>query len=176
MIVALSSAEAALLSIEEPECHVHPKLQTELGDLLIQRLGWNYYVKPAYDPVDPFGSVSLNRSHKEHRRSGYTFVETHSEHLILRILRRIRETSEKDFDGWPVALKQACPDGIKPEKVAVLYVESEEERAKAEGPIVEGARVIELPVTPDGDFSKSWPGGFFAERVREMYSIKEEDE
>lgn len=176
VIVALTTAEASLLSIEEPECHVHPKLQTELGDLILQRLGWTYYIEPVFDPEDPFGSVSLNRSHKEHRRSGYTFVETHSEHLILRILRRIRETSEKDFDGWPVALKQACPDGIKPEEVAVLYVQSEEERAKSEGPIVEGARVIELPVTPDGDFSKPWPGGFFAERVREIYSIKEEDE
>ena len=158
VIVALSSAEVALLSVEEPECHVHPKLQTELGDLLIQRLGWTYYVEPVFDPENPFCSTKFSRSHKENRRSSYTFVETHSEHLILRILRRIRETTEKDFDDWPDIMKEACPDGIQPEDVSVLYVE----------PGDHGAKVIELPVTPQGGFSRPWPGGFFEEQLKEL--------
>jgi hypothetical protein len=79
--------------------------------------------------------------------------------LILRILRRIRETTEKDFTDWPEALKNACPNGIRPEDVAVLYVEPGEE----------GAMVVELPVTADGDFSRPWPSGFFTERAKELY-------
>jgi hypothetical protein len=55
VIVALVTAEAELLSIEEPECHVHPKLQAELGDLLIQRVGWTFRAGLKYDPADSSG-------------------------------------------------------------------------------------------------------------------------
>jgi|GEM_PF-6609767 len=136
LVVALHS-ECALLTIEQPELHIHPRLQTELGDLLIkQALG------------------------TRHDRSEPTvLVETHSEHLILRLLRRIRETQEKDFDDWPEALKSACPNGIRPQDVAVLYVEPGEE----------GAQVSELPITADGDFTNPWPGGFFSERSKELF-------
>jgi hypothetical protein len=33
----------------------------------------------------------------------------------------------------------------------------------------QGSEVIELPVTADGDFRVPWPGGFFAERVTEIF-------
>ncbi len=136
VVVALSTTDTELLSIEEPESHVHPRLQAELGDIVI-----------------------TSASGKKKRT---LLIETHSEHLILRILRRIRESSDKDFSGWSEELKKACPDGLSPDDVSVLYIQA--------------GKVIELPVTADGDFSKPWPGGFFAERVRELYSIKEEDE
>lgn len=165
VIVALTTAEVSLLSIEEPECHVHPKLQTELGDLIIQRFRWTYYdgsvdhYRQGTEPTFYDNLNALDRFNEKNRRRSYTLVETHSEHLILRILRRIRETTEKDFDDWPDALKEACPDGIKPDDVAVIYVEPGEN----------GAKVIELPVTPDGDFSRPWPGGFFEERANEIF-------
>jgi hypothetical protein len=163
VVVALSSSEVDLLSIEEPECHVHPKLQTELGDLLIQRLGWTYYVEPAVDPEDPLDFAGIDRSHKEHRQSACTFVETHSEHLILRILRRIRETTEREMDDWPDALRKACPNGIRPEDVSVLYVEPPPEGAN------QGSTVIELSVDANGEFTCDWPGGFFEERMKEFF-------
>jgi len=81
-----------------------------------------------------------------------TFIlETHSEHLILRILRRIRETSAGEL-----------PDGltpITPDRVAVLYVQP--------GKI--GAEVVHIPVNADGEFDRPWPEGFFAERARELF-------
>ena len=135
VLIAAVIGQDNLIAIEQPEIHIHPKLQAELGDVFIE------------------SALGENKN---------TFLlETHSEHLILRILRRIRETTEKKL---PEAFKKVCPDGISPEDVAVLYVE----------PGGDGARVIELPVTPDGDFTKPWPGGFFAERIRELYSIEEE--
>jgi hypothetical protein len=122
-----------LIAIEQPEIHIHPRLQAELGDVFIE------------------SALGENKN---------TFLlETHSEHLILRILRRIRETTEGEMDDWPEVLRKACPNGIRPEDVAVLYVEPGED----------GAKVIELPVTPDGDFAKPWPGGFFAERDDELF-------
>ena len=35
VVVALSTTDTELLSIEEPESHVHPRLQAELGDIVI---------------------------------------------------------------------------------------------------------------------------------------------
>ena len=79
-------------------------------------------------------------------------LETHSEHLILRILRRIRETTE---NGKP---SDEVPK-IYPKDVAVLYIQPGEN----------GAQVIEIPVTEDGDFAEKWPRGFFTERVKELF-------
>lgn len=122
-----------IIAIEQPEIHIHPALQSELGDVFIE------------------SALGENKN---------TFLlETHSEHLILRLLRRIRETTEGDFSSWSESLKRACPDGIKPEDVAVLYIQPGEE----------GSEIIELPVTEDGDFSRPWPGGFFAERSKELF-------
>jgi predicted ATPase len=166
VIVALTTAEVSLLSIEEPECHVHPKLQTELGDLLIQRIGWRFYTGPMEDLsyiefLDGWDAILAGDklSRRNNRQRSYTLIETHSEHLILRILRRIRETTEQDFSDWPEALKSACPDGIRPEDVAVLYVEPGEE----------GAAVKNLRVNHHGEFADEWPNGFFEERIKEVF-------
>jgi hypothetical protein len=125
--------QGSIIAIEQPEIHIHPALQAELGDVFIE------------------SALGENKN---------TFLlETHSEHLILRILRRIRETTEEDFSDWPEALKKACPNGIRPEDVAVIYVQPGEE----------GARVLELPVDSNGEFSCDWPGGFFEERMKELF-------
>jgi predicted ATPase len=166
VIVALVTAEAELLSIEEPECHVHPKLQAELGDLLIQRVGWTFCANPNMedpiysDHIDGWDSVWDHIKHrdKRNRQSSNTLVETHSEHLILRILRRIRETTEGEMIYWPPALRTACPNGIKPEDVSVLYVQPGEN----------GSEVIELPVDANGEFTCDWPEGFFEDRLKEL--------
>lgn len=80
-----------------------------------------------------------------------TFIlETHSEHLILRIMRRMRETFRGELpDGLPP---------VRPEDVVVLYVERD------------GARSIvrEMPLNERGEFVKAWPGGFFEEGLREV--------
>ncbi len=62
------------------------------------------------------------------------------------------------MEDWPEELRNACPDGIRPEDISVLYVESSDE----------GATIRELPVTEKGDFSCLWPGGFFTERDEEL--------
>lgn len=136
IIMALGTFRSKFLSIEEPESHIHPRLQANLADIIL--------------------SSTMSKADNQ------TLVETHSEHLILRILRRIRETTEKDYSDWSDDLIKACPNGLRPEDVSVLYVEP----AKAGE---EGAKVIELPVTLDGDFSRPWPGGFFAERSKELF-------
>ncbi len=109
--------------IEEPEANVHPRWQVVLGDLFISQA--------AHGP-----QVFL--------------IETHSEHLVLRLLRRIRETTEGEV-----------PDGLalKPDHVAILYVEN-----------VDGQVVIHrLRVDDEGEFIDHWPHGFFEERAEELF-------
>lgn len=111
------------LLIEQPELHLHPALQTELGDVFINAA----------------------------QRGKTLLIETHSEHLILRILRRIRETTAGELpEGMPA---------ITPNDVAVLYVK----------PGKDGSEVIHIPVNEDGEFDKPWPDGFFSERARELF-------
>lgn len=124
VVVQSRLSENKTLLIEQPEVHLHPAHQAELGDLFI-------------------------RSAKE--QGNTLLLETHSEHLILRILRRIRETNNNE-------LPEDLPP-IRPEDVAVLYVQPSEK----------GAQVIEIPVTEDGDFARPWPEGFFEESVKELF-------
>ena len=107
-------SEKQIISIEQPEVHVHPKLQADLGDLLAEAIQ-----KP---------------------RQNQFIVETHSEHLILRLQRLVREKK------------------IKPEDVSVIYV--------SRGP--EGAKSERLRLDEEGDFIDEWPDGFFPERLREL--------
>jgi predicted ATPase len=77
-------------------------------------------------------------------------VETHSEHLILRLLRRIHETTEKKLaEGAPA---------FSEDQLSVLYVESPPD----------GVRVRRLRVDKQGEFVDRWPKGFFAERMEEL--------
>jgi predicted ATPase len=117
--------ESQIITIEQPEIHVHPKLQADLGDLLVEGIKGQY--------------------------GNQFIIETHSEHLILRLLRRIRETTEGEMTDENLQLK--------PEDVSILYVKSE----------AEGSTIKQIPITPDGDFATNWPNGFFTERAKELF-------
>jgi len=68
LLIAREVAEESILCIEEPEIHLHPRMQANLGDLFI------YHIKD-----HPNG------------KENQLLIETHSELAILRVQRRIRE-------------------------------------------------------------------------------------
>jgi len=124
VVVGALDVGTGILMVEQPELHIHPRLQTSLGDLFISQA----------------------------QADGKTFIiETHSEHLLLRLLRRIRETSDGDL---PEGI-----DGLTPEQVSVNYVELTED----------GLRIRTMTISPDGDFNNKWPNGFFTERAKELF-------
>lgn len=113
VVVLTATARNRVLLIEQPELHLHPALQSELGDLFIE---------------------------SQESRKNQIIVETHSEHLLLRLQRRIREGT------------------LDSDRVKVLYVTADET----------GSHILELRLDANGDFLDSWPNGFFDERLREM--------
>ncbi|MDZ7695910.1 MAG: AAA family ATPase [Deltaproteobacteria bacterium] len=125
VLVGAYAARNEIIAIEQPEIHLHPALQADLGDVFIQSAlgeGKNRFL-----------------------------IETHSEHLLLRVMRRVRETSNEELpDGVPK---------ITPKDVCVLFVEPHGSRSI----------VREMLLNENGDLVKAWPGGFFEEGLREVF-------
>lgn len=124
VVVAAQDGSASVVCVEQPELHIHPAVQVGLGDLFID------------------GAVN----------QGLSFlIETHSEHLILRLLRRIREAAE--------VTSKAIDLPLSPALIGVYCL------SKRNGAVT----IDEIPVTQDGDFAKPWPQGFFDERGAELF-------
>jgi AAA ATPase domain len=130
VVVGALRQRAGILAIEQPELHIHPAIQVGIGDLFIRAV--------RTDPDRLFASKSL-------------LIETHSEHIMLRLLRRIRERTENDL---PPGV-----DGLGLEDLSVIYVESTDE----------GVHFRALAVDKDGEFRDQWPHGFFEERAGELF-------
>lgn len=82
---------------EQPELHVHPAIQVGMGDLFIRAV--------RADPDQVRAGKSL-------------LIETHSEHILLRLLRRIREMSQGELPPGVA--------GLKAEDLAIVYVEGDD--------------------------------------------------
>ena len=110
-----------LLLIEEPDIHVHPGLQAKLGDLFIESALSN-------------GNTLM--------------LESHSEHLLLRLLRRLRERYTTSRDR-----------ALTPDDIGILFIEREKGKSV----------VRELEIDEKGNFIGDWPQNFFAERAQELF-------
>lgn len=124
MVVAVLHRKTGFVVVEQPELHIHPAIQVALGDLFIEQV---------------------------RKSSDLTLIlETHSEHLMLRLLRRIRETGEKTVPE---------DKSLKPEELSIYFIEQGDE----------GISCHFIRVDQEGDFIDRWPKGFFNERVKELY-------
>jgi predicted ATPase len=130
VIVGCLRNQQGILAIEQPELHVHPAIQVGIGDLFIHAVQPN-------DSIVGSGKTLL--------------VETHSEHIMLRLLRRIREATENEVPPGSI--------GMTPDDLSVIYVESGDD----------GVRFRPLRVDPEGEFIDRWPKGFFEERAEELF-------
>ena len=130
IIVGCLADGIGLLIVEQPELHVHPSVQVELGDLLIHAINGN--------KEDVIGGKSL-------------ILETHSEHILLRLLRRVRETAEGELPPGTLSLT--------PDLLSVVYVE----------PADDGVYFQPLRIDEEGEFIDRWPSGFFEERADELF-------
>ena len=131
VLAAISRDRSAV--IQQPELHLHPALQSELGDGLIAALA----------------EGDLSRYPPSPRQY---IIETHSEHLLLRLLRRVREATHG-------SLNRNAPQ-LERDSLAVLYVD----------PQMDGSSTVRrLRISLDGEFMDRWPRGFFEERWKELF-------
>lgn len=101
------------LLVEQPELHLHPRLQGELAQVL------------AMQAVEARSQI---------------IMETHSENMVLRLQRLIREGR------------------LSSDQVQVLYVGAESN---------EGSWIKSINFSPSGELVDEWPDGFFEERLAE---------
>ncbi len=114
-VLASAFSGGRIVAIEQPELHLHPRLQGGIADVLIAA----------------------------HKLYGSQFiVESHSEGLMLRIQRRIREGA------------------IDPADVGVLYVHPEDSGFSS---------IFEIGFEDDGFFDREWPQGFFEDRFSDIF-------
>lgn len=124
VVVAAQDSSASLVCIEQPELHIHPAVQVGLGDLFIDG--------------------ALNQ--------GLSFlIETHSEHLVMRLQRRLREHVLGELPEGMTA--------VDPKDVNFIYLGLDEQ-----GSVL----VSQIGLTPEGKFDSPWPNGFFSERAAEV--------
>lgn len=108
----------ATVLFEQPEIHLHPSVQAELADVFIK-------------------AKKVKESSKE--RNTQFIIESHSEHLVRRIQRRVAEQL------------------ISPDEVAIYFVEQKSGQAKIE----------KLEMDEFGNIS-NWPKHFFGDDMEDI--------
>lgn len=106
---------------EQPEIHLHPSVQSHLADLLIEAIH-------AREDGEP--------------RNTQLIVESHSEHLIRRVQRRIAE------------------EELRPEEVAIYFVSQKKGVSKIEA----------LQIDEYGNIS-NWPENFFGDDFEDITAM-----
>ena len=130
LIPILSSIASYSSFIKQPEVHLHPKLQSRLADCIID-------------------AFNISISEKFNR---YFFIETHSEHLILRLLRRVRNSFlDKDLHTSLT---------LNSKNISFVYFK----------PLIDETAIYQIRIDESGNFLDKWPDGFFDDRDEDIWS------
>ena len=147
----------SIITIEQPELHLHPKLQANLADL---------FIKSALENQNLF------------------ILETHSEHIVLRFKRRQRESINID-EEIQITPADKLKTQKRPLKFP-QFVGYRDGEGQFEGPTWENIRqsltisvvdtkksplsskITKIKLNRQGEFDTIWPGDFFPERYIEL--------
>ncbi|MEB3198153.1 MAG: AAA family ATPase [Candidatus Sericytochromatia bacterium] len=116
------------ICVEQPEIHLHPRMQAHLAD---------FFIETARLP-----RAEARRGSARRERGHQWILETHSEALMLRLQRRVREGR------------------LHPDDLCVLYVQPDG---------AHGSRVMRLSLDARGEFLDEWPDGFFEDSFLELF-------
>jgi predicted ATPase len=149
--VIVNAITSSAFSVEQPELHIHPRMQTMVADLFVFGGLYKALEKETQvdkDQVTTIKTKNLDGSEKERyclkkedQEKSFILAETHSEHLMLRLLKRVRQNI------------------LHPDDLAVYYFQSESGVSKP----------VRIGIDEEGDFTNQWPEGFFEERLEELF-------
>ena len=126
IIIHSNTSQNNTLIIQQPETHIHPRLQAELASILARACAKT--------------KKSFSRYLDDNRGSKNFIIETHSETILLRLLKEIRNGN------------------FKKEDLKVFYVDKDQN----------GSEIIEMDISEDGELISQWPEGFFSTELDEM--------
>lgn len=118
LVQAFYAPKGATVWMEQPEIHLHPKAQSVLADAFISAIH-------SWENGAPRGTQLI--------------IETHSEHFLNRLQRRVAE------------------DIVKPEEIAIYFVDNKRGTAQLE----------ELKLDEFGEIS-NWPKDFFGDEMEDV--------
>ncbi len=136
ILISTNRNSNKMIAIEQPELHLHPAVQAELADEFI-------------------------RSYKE--QGNEFIIETHSEDLLLRIMRRMRYTAqggESLLENNDSIINEDKTFDLTPDDICILYVDSDSK----------STYIQELRLSGKGTLLDHWPNGFFEEGYKERFS------
>jgi predicted ATPase len=113
----------SILILEQPEIHLHPRVQASLADLFIE---------------------TIHAREGSKNRNLQLLVESHSEHFLRRLQRRIAE------------------EKLRPEEVAIYFCE----------PSTRGSKIQELEIDLFGNI-RNWPEDFFGDEMGDLAAMTE---
>lgn len=113
----------SIVIFEQPEIHLHPKVQSELADLFID---------------------AINAREAGQERECQFIIESHSEHFLRRLQRRIAE------------------ERLAPKDAALYFVTTNDD----------GARIEELELDLFGNI-RNWPENFFGDEMADLVARTE---
>ena len=111
------SDKSQTILVQQPETHLHPRLQAEVGTLMAD---------------------SLNSFRKN------WIVETHSEIILLRLLKLIRTGK------------------LKSDSLRVYYIDKSKKG---------GSCIKKMHISKEGELITQWPKGFFSNDIDEMFDL-----
>ncbi len=124
ILISTMGSKDTKIYLEQPELHLHPAVQMELMDEFI-------------------------KSHNENNNE--FMMESHSEHMLLRVMKRLRQTAKGTLEDKSLRLT--------PDDVCLLYVDNDKEQTY----------VRELRLSKSGKLLDHWPNGFFEEGYKERF-------
>ncbi|MDB5159644.1 MAG: hypothetical protein JWR50_4351 [Mucilaginibacter sp.] len=125
LVGGYNMAKGSCFLVEQPELHLHPKAQSELGDFFLDL--YNEGVQ--------------------------SIIETHSEHLILRLQQHIAARN------------------ISSDDVAFFYIQNSADASTPCTHVTLCHDITRLDLDGKGAFIGEWPGGFFPERLQEARKL-----
>lgn len=150
ILASLLAEPGSLIIIEQPELHLHPRAQSSLADMFVDAI---YRV---VQQKDEEGNIETIRNHND----VFLILETHSEDLLLRLRRRIAEsTIGKHLDSMAPNLH------LEPKDVGMYFIHRLLEKQQSS--------ITLIPLNEFGDLLEKPEGfaGFFSNDLQELKAI-----